>query len=230
MKKTITRLFFALFVIDAGLHLLSTQLDGGSFNYITKVLLMPLLGAYALNKESYTASRIKISLGLALFFSWIGDALLGFSGDIYFLSGLGSFLVGHVIYIFAYGYASGTYPLKIIWKRWWYWLPIVGYGFSFLAWLWPKLDPAMQYPVAGYAMVLVAMLLAAAGRGKYTHPTSFILVLWGAVSFVLSDSMIAVNRFAEAIPQGSLLIMSTYILGQWMIAEGLLNHPSPAKP
>ncbi|HAA14140.1 MAG TPA: hypothetical protein DCE41_21580 [Cytophagales bacterium] len=229
MKKSTTLVWLGLFLLDAVLHLVSTQIEGQLFNQVTKALLMPLLIVYAITKKSIIAPRLKRSLVIALLFSWVGDILLALPVSGYFIPGLAAFLVGHVVYIVAYGYASATYPLKVIWHRWWYSLPIVGYGFSFIAWLLPKLPSGLEIPVVLYALVITVMLLAAAGRGKYTHPTSFIFVLLGAVFFALSDSMIAINRFVNPLEQGSLLIMSTYILGQWLITEGLLRHPSPAE-
>lgn len=191
---------------------------------------MPSLVAYAVVKRSYTSLRLKRSLVLALLLSWAGDVLLTQSGEVFFMAGLSAFLLAHITYVYAYGYSSANYPLKVVWRRWWYWVPIVGYGFSFYAWLFPKIGPDLHVAVGAYSLVLVSMLLAAAGRGKYTHPTSFIFVGIGATLFVVSDSLIAVNRFVEPLQNGQLQIMLTYILGQWLITEGLLRHPSPVDP
>lgn len=230
MKNVAGRIWLSLFLLTVGLHLASLVWAGGLWAQVTKALLMPLLGIYAFSKQSHVSARVKGTLLLALGFSWLGDVLLLFTESHFFIMGLGAFLLAHIVYIFSYGYASATYPLKKVWQRWWYYLPILGYGCSFSSYLLPQVPPEMLVPVAAYALVIVTMLLAAAGRGKYTHPTSFILVTLGAVLFVISDSFIAVNKFVDPLPNASLLIMTTYILGQWAITEGLLRHPSPVRP
>jgi len=42
----------------------------------------------------------------------------------------------------------------------------------------------------------------------------------GAILFMLSDSVIAVNKFVLEIPLSGLWIMTTYTLAQWLITVG----------
>jgi uncharacterized membrane protein YhhN len=41
----------------------------------------------------------------------------------------------------------------------------------------------------------------------------------GVLLFVLSDSLIAANKFGQPVPYARVLIMSTYLLGQYFIAR-----------
>jgi len=42
----------------------------------------------------------------------------------------------------------------------------------------------------------------------------------GALFFVLSDSLLAINRFKMAIPQAGTWIMLTYLIAQFLIVRG----------
>jgi len=81
----------------------------------------------------------------------------------------------------------------------------------------------LKIPVGVYAVTISAMLVmafrvyfSAKDPGKY-------LVLLGAVSFVVSDSLLAVNKFHFELQYASLLIMSTYLLAQFGITLGVLR-------
>ena len=102
-------------------------------------------------------------------------------------------------------------------------LPVVAYGLFLVAFLYNDLGE-MRLPVIIYAMVIMAMLVGALTRAGKTGRTSFWLVLAGAALFVLSDSLLAVNKFSYAIPAGSVLIMSTYVLGQYLIVTGSIRQ------
>ncbi len=49
------------------------------------------------------------------------------------------------------------------------------------------------------------------------------IVFHGALLFMVSDSLIAINKFQFAVPFAGFLIMSTYILAQWFIVDGIKN-------
>jgi uncharacterized membrane protein YhhN len=49
-------------------------------------------------------------------------------------------------------------------------------------------------------------------------------VLIGAVLFMISDSLIAIDKFATPIPYPTLFIMGTYVFAQYFIAVGVLKN------
>jgi len=136
-----------------------------------------------------------------------------------FIAGLAAFLVAHVFYIVAYhktGAASGELkPVDTI--------KIVVLGAILIGILFPKLG-GMMIPVLAYAMVLLAMALWAHKRRGATSARSFMLVSSGAILFVISDGVIAVNKFVFEVPGERILVMSTYIAAQYLIIRGLLEH------
>ena len=75
-----------------------------------------------------------------------------------------------------------------------------------------------------YALTLLTMGIWAHKRRGATSSASFLMVSAGALLFVLSDSMIAINKFTIEVPAERLLVMSTYIIAQYLIIQGLLKH------
>ena len=79
-------------------------------------------------------------------------------------------------------------------------------------------------PVLIYALVLLGMGVWAHKRRGATSTASFKLVALGAILFVVSDGLIAVNKFAYPIPAERILIMSIYMTAQYLIVQGLIQH------
>jgi uncharacterized membrane protein YhhN len=70
----------------------------------------------------------------------------------------------------------------------------------------------------------MVMVLQALFRYGYTNTVSFWFVFVGAILFMISDSMIAVNKFLSSFELAGVAIMVTYILAQFLIIKGLLLH------
>lgn len=146
--------------------------------------------------------RIMIGLGLSL----IGDIALAWPGD-QFVVGLAAFLCAHLAYLWAYlGRTRETAPGALL-------LAITcGAGlFALLAW--NGLDELLV-PVALYALAITTMLWRALACGG--------LAAFGAASFVLSDSLIGIDRFVSPFAAAPYLIILLYWLGQWAIAGSVL--------
>jgi uncharacterized membrane protein YhhN len=68
------------------------------------------------------------------------------------------------------------------------------------------------------------MVMVALFRFGKTTAGSFAMVFGGAILFMISDSLIAINKFLEPLPQSGFWIMTTYIGAQFLIVRGLLRH------
>jgi uncharacterized membrane protein YhhN len=70
------------------------------------------------------------------------------------------------------------------------------------------------------------MAMQALFRYGYTSAPSF--AFWcfaGAISFMISDSLLAINKFMQPLAiYAGLAIMLTYLLAQYLIVEGVLKH------
>jgi uncharacterized membrane protein YhhN len=71
------------------------------------------------------------------------------------------------------------------------------------------------------------MVLNALFRFGRTNAESFWLVFSGAVLFMASDSILAIDKFLKPVTYGGFLIMLTYIAGQYLIVTGLIRHAHP---
>ena len=92
--------------------------------------------------------------------------------------------------------------------------------------LWPGLG-AFRLPVAGYALAIFGMGAAALDL-PMTEGNQ--LVLAGAALFILSDTVLSIEKFrmAAASPWGvhaSRFVWVTYWLAQALLCWGLLNWP-----
>lgn len=152
------------------------------------------------------------------------------SDEQFFLLGLGAFLVAHIFYIVDFnklkseqdaGEGRGFINLRIVF------LVLVGTSLFYL------LNPGLgtfRIPVMVYMVVILAMAMSAVLRKGRTPEKSFILVYGGALLFVFSDSIIALDKFVNPIPYARFWIMATYIAAQLMIVNGILAHDKSTDP
>lgn len=193
--------FFIVLAIE--IYFSTTQQN--SLVKITKPLLMPILiwMAFQLNiKEK--------NLYIALFFSLLGDIFLMFGGELYFMLGLGSFLLAHIFYILLFKSQFKFSLLKA--------LPFAAATLSYFMFIKGGIDPNLLIPVSVYCLVITLMGIFAAGRK--TNNSSYNLVLFGSILFIISDSLIAFNKFYAPLPASSFWVMSTYGLAQFLIVLG----------
>ncbi|MFM8914325.1 MAG: lysoplasmalogenase family protein, partial [Flammeovirgaceae bacterium] len=57
-----------------------------------------------------------------------------------------------------------------------------------------------------------------------TTSKSFTYVMMGALLFMTSDSLLAINKFLNPLPLSGISIMLTYCLAQYLIVEGIIAH------
>jgi uncharacterized membrane protein YhhN len=81
-----------------------------------------------------------------------------------------------------------------------------------------------RIPVMVYMFVISIMAILAAYRYKRVDLFSFRLILLGAVFFVISDAALAFNKFVEPYSFAGILIMSTYMLAQYLITMGAIER------
>jgi hypothetical protein len=81
-----------------------------------------------------------------------------------------------------------------------------------------------RIPVMVYMFVISVMAILAAYRYKRVNLLSFRLILFGALFFVISDAALAFNKFVEPYPFAGILIMSTYMIAQYLITMGAIER------
>lgn len=225
MKK----IFLYLFLLATLGVLVSVITDAPLLHFICKPALMIMLGLHYVVLQRDQSAIISRPLMLAIIFSCAGDTLLMLQStdEKFFMFGLGAFLVAQVFYIFAYRQhqsSDTTNELQGLQKIR-YAFPIVLSGTGLAVILYGKLGD-LKLPVLVYATVLTVMVLTALFRFGKTSSASFALVFGGAILFMISDSLIAINKFLDPLPQSGFWIMTTYIAAQYLIVTGLSKHKS----
>ncbi|MBX2841641.1 MAG: lysoplasmalogenase [Flammeovirgaceae bacterium] len=191
---------------------------------------MVWIGFYFFLQTQIVSNSIKPLVYFAFLFSWLGDIFLMFQGvnPLFFIIVLASFLVSQIKYILVFNKAiDNSKSQKSIFKAMPYLiLPFLFYGVFFYILLFPYLDMILKIAVLFYAIALVGMSATAFNRKKMTSKKSWLLVFIGAILFVISDSLIGVNKFlfSEPLTYDELLIMGTYIPAQYLIMMCLVSH------
>ena len=159
-----------------------------------------------------SAYRRWIIIGLGL--SLIGDLLLEWPADL-FIFGLGAFLLAHLAYLLAYlGDTRRLAPLDLL-------IATLASGGMFHVLSRTGLGPLLL-PVALYSLAIGLMLWRALARVGVVAGASAWLAAGGAALFVLSDSLIGINRFVAPFEEARYLIMISYWLGQFGIAASVM--------
>lgn len=199
-----------LILISAVLHIRADYAKQQKQVYVFKPLTTGLIILLALLGESPPTEFYKWAIVAGLVFSLAGDVFLMLPGD-KFLAGLVSFLMAHLWYIAAFSNPAGFY---------WGWvalLVLVGVGTAVYAYLWPGLGK-MKLPTIFYILSIIGMAWQAFGLWQQTGTAGALLAFVGALLFMSSDSVLAVNRFRRPFKAAQAVIMSTYFAAQWLIA------------
>ena len=154
----------------------------------------------------------------ALFFSFLGDVFLLSEAELYFMLGLGAFLMSHTLFISMVikEMKISSAKQKIIAA-----VPFVLTFTSLLLLLKNSLG-GLLLPVVVYGFVIsvfgaVSLLSYLAFKSK----ASFLLFL-GAVFFVVSDSVLAINKFYDAKSYYPVIVIITYIVAQYLICRAVI--------
>lgn len=206
-----------LLSVICGFSYLATQ----SFQPFPGGVLLKVLSVGTLAAIAFRASSV--ILGMALAFSSLGDALLDLDPGRFFIGGLLAFLVAHLIYI-ALFVRNRIRTLKP--KRWQWTLmaAVLIYSILLSQWLAPSLG-SLVGPVMLYVCVITVMAVSAILAGFSTP-----WVCSGVILFLISDSILAVNKFKLPVPMGGYLIWATYYFAQYGISVGFLREKLGGKP
>lgn len=173
-------------------------------------IVLVAVRAYA----SMDTSKFYIYLIAALAASLAGDVFLMLPSGAYFIPGLASFLVAHLFYIALFRQGIAWFPSRLAL------LSTLGVGGAMYMLVWGGLtDTLLKVAVAAYVTVIALMVAQAIGRATVQRDTAAARVALGACIFMLSDSLIAINRFVQPLPLAPLWVLATYYLAQILIVH-----------
>jgi uncharacterized membrane protein YhhN len=179
--------------------------------FICKPLATILILAVAGLGGAFRGGGYALAVCAGLLFSLLGD-IWEMLDRRHFLKALVCFLVTHICYAAAFltdpPAAAHLWPL----------LPLALFGAAVLAGLWPALSARMKGAVGAYMAVIVAMASLAAGRALDSASPAALSAAAGALLFLASDTVLAVNRFRRPFHAAQAVILSCYFAGQLLIA------------
>jgi uncharacterized membrane protein YhhN len=222
MQKPASIFLHVLFAVIVVVELTGRYLDKIELEYMVKPLIMIWVAAYFLRfrkKKEFTVPVL-----LAFFFSWLGDIFLMFSGknELFFFSGVGGFFWAQLTYIYIFTTFREKSGKGLLQKKPALLIPFMAYVTGIYAILFPGLEGLMKPIILVYALSLIGMSMAALNRKGRVGQASYRLVFFGSILFLISDSMIALNKFFMEFTLAGFWIMITYVAAQYLIMRGLI--------
>lgn len=218
-----SKYWYYLFFADLLAELLAIAFQWNNMRLFTKpLLLIILLTAFIISSAKFPPLRYYIAV--ALFFSWLGDFFLLMDPKISygFIAGLGSFLVAHILYILFFMRVRNNHLLQKPWNIFVI-AAVVVYAMALFVFLYPHIGN-LKLPVAVYALTISIMLIAAVHAFNKYNLDAARNCIAGAILFVVSDSLLSVNKFYGSFPAAGIFIMVTYALAQFAITKGSLQY------
>ncbi|MDI1317366.1 lysoplasmalogenase [Flavobacterium sp.] len=218
---TISQKSLQVFIAFGLLYAILLLTENTTLTWYLKPLLLPFLFYAVVKSESYETKKWLLS---ALFFSWIGDCILLFAdkGELYFIFGLVSFLIAHLLFIILFTKQKSENKHFKNGAFWLGFMAVIGYLVSMLSLLLPTLGD-LKIPVSIYAFTISIMLIIALKGAVNWKNNAKYLVFIGALFFVISDSILALDKFYSPIESASYSIMITYLIAQFCITKGILD-------
>lgn len=213
-------------IVVSALGAISGALLGGAWwwlHYLCKPLATALLLLMAARAAAPMGPRYRGLICAGLLLSLAGDVFLmlptGTPPFDPFVAGLLAFLLAHLCYCTAFSKGS-TWPARV--------LMLLIYGavaVGNLVWLLPHVPAALRSAVLAYVAVLTTMAALAGARawslrGDPLAQPARIAAIGGGV-FVLSDCLLAWDKFGDGIPHSVLWVLASYYAAQWCIARSV---------
>lgn len=211
-------LFAIIFAIVTAIHLFASLKKNKKLRNRTKpFILLALLAFYC-----STVKEIRLSVILALLFSWLGDVLLIPDGIKWFTAGGISFMVSHFFFILSYLRDvdfSKISPLVIV-SLGLFFFVLVSFIFTKLKEFLPK---ALFWPMYLYLLINGTMNCFAIFRFLSDPSSAGVITLIGAALFFISDTALFFVRFNKnSRLKTHFLVMLTYSIGEFLIVLGLI--------
>ncbi|MCW8193398.1 lysoplasmalogenase [Proteobacteria bacterium 005FR1] len=202
-------LVLGFFLVAAAAYITLSEL-GLSGPWMAGLKIVPIITLAVLAMSRLEGLSRTLTL-VALFFSAMGDVFLDLEFANQFVVGLAAFLLAQLTYAGNFLRNADFRNKRTALRA----LPLLVGTFALAAALLPEageLAPAITF----YLLAILLMALSAAA-----HRGDSALLFAGAVSFVISDALIGLNKFLAPIPLAGVAIMLTYYGAQLMLVLGL---------
>lgn len=211
--------FTLLYTVIAAIEIFSAVNEKTGWVYVFKPALLVALLLWSVLSPDLRSIRAKKIFLAGMIFACMGDVFLMLPGD-YFILGLGSFLIMQWLYTYVFvqerdaslrpSFYWGTLvPILVL---------LAGVNYVVITAI---SDSTLAFAVILYAVSISTMVLFAFLRTRTGFEISHTKVACGAVLFLISDAVLAIDRFVAPIPQSTIWVMSTYAAAQYLIVVGM---------
>lgn len=153
----------------------------------------------------------------ALFFAFWGDVLLLFQ-DQFFIYGLASFLLAHVLLItISSKFLNQVSIPKILLHSFPFVALLGGLIYMIYSGLGEMLIPVIVY---GIVISIFGVITSVIYASKRSVENGWLFL--GALTFIASDSILAINKFYHSTELLGISIMITYIIAQYLICRAMI--------
>ncbi|WP_432363212.1 lysoplasmalogenase [Sporosarcina sp. UB5] len=195
------------FIIMGAIYIFFIPPDPIGFKIFMKLIPMVLIIMFAAMTPPLVSQNYKRVIIAGLFVCMIADGVI-----YWFMAGLITFFIGHLFYIFAF--TSASRKRVPIWAA----IPLVFYGATMAIWI-AGSQFAVGESILGVAIIAyIAVILT---MGWMAIRTGLRLAITGALLFMFSDSVLAIDRFVVEIPFRDAFVMVTYYAAQVFIAASI---------
>ncbi len=204
------KILLTLITVFSIIYIFRIGIEGSEFIMLFKLIPMIFIIILALLTKAPQAKTYYTLISIGLVFCAIGDYTLQ-----WFIVGLTFFLIGHLFYIAAFLSTKEQQSPKSLLAG------LVLYGaimaLIIAGGLWQDGDVVMAIAVIAYISVILTM-------GWTAWRTKSNLAMIGAILFIISDSVLAINKFTVAVPAASEIIMITYYSAQVLLALSISQY------
>jgi uncharacterized membrane protein YhhN len=184
---------------------------------ISKIVLIPIL---TLHLFAVAGTAVSILVYTAFLFAYLGDLALLQKGDIFFLAGMAAFIVSHICNSICFLRLQDKSHTRL---REAFAAAIILMLVSAI--MFGVLNPylgKLRLPVLCYMVIISIMSILAANTAGNERFRSLALGCFipGAALFVVSDSLLALNKFVFNTMWLNMAVMLTYGLAQYFLAKG----------
>lgn len=189
--------------------------DPVSTKIVFKLIPILLILLFAFIQQAGESQKYKMLIMVGLFICMLADGLI-----YWFIIGLITFLIGHVWYIFAFRHIK----VAVIPK--WGVVLLIAYGIAMSIWIAGTLLTKGE-TVLAFAVILYIVVILLMGWNAFQTANKFAII--GAILFIFSDSILAINKFIFDITFSDELIMISYYTAQFLFAFSIYAHYSVSR-
>jgi len=207
-KKHLIKGLTVLFLTVSALDIIGVAIDNSLLQIIFKpMIILSLIALYYFTVEKKNNFYL-----MALFFSFLGDVFLLDKNNM-FLYGIAAFLITQVFFIVI---IVKQMKKPSTFHKYLYAFLFLNYIVYLLSLLKPNLGE-LFYPVLVYGVTISVFGLVATLNYVTKRTKPELILMLGALLFIASDSIIALNKFHEPRTFYPVTIMITYVLAQYLI-------------